>query len=325
MANPTPGDFFVSKPLTSISVAYTLDQAQYYASRAFPMVPSDLPGGLYYKYTREDWFRLVAQKRAAGTQSAGGKFTLTTDNFYTQVRAVHFDIADPTLAVAGGMGFNLDRDATLWVTDQMLLERENQWVNTYFTTGVWGTDLTGVAGTPTAGQFKQWDQAGSTPIEDVQSVAITMAQTTGKRPNKLTIGPYVWLKLSNHAEIIDRVKYTQKGFISLDLLAAAFGVDEVLVPYGISDATLDGATASNQFLYGKSALLSYAPPNPSLMLPSAGYTFAWTGFLGAEATGARIKKFRIEEIESTRVEGESAYDMKLVAADCGTFFATAVA
>lgn len=324
MPNPTRSDYFVSRPLTSISIAYALDQSAYFAHRTFPFVPTTVQGGMYFRYKREDWFRLVAKPRAPASPSAGGGFNLDTDSFFARVKAVHMDIDDQMRATASGAGFELERDATEWVTDQMLLEKENTWVNAYFKTGVW-TDLTGVTGAPAAGQFKQWDQSGSTPIMDVQKASIEMARLTGKRPNKLTIGPYVWLILSNHADIIERVKYTQKGFIGLDLLAAAFGVDEVNVPYGIADMTLEGAAASNQFLFGKSALLTFSPPRPSLRTPSAGYTFGWTGYLGAEAAGTRIKKFRMEEIASDRVEGEAAYDMKLVASDMGTFFSPAVA
>jgi hypothetical protein len=61
------------------------------------------------------------------------------------------------------------------------------------------------------------------------------------------------------------------------------------------------------------------------MAPSASYTFAWTGYLGATADGRRIKKFRLEHLASDRIEGEMAYDFKVIAADLGSFFASAVA
>jgi hypothetical protein len=60
------------------------------------------------------------------------------------------------------------------------------------------------------------------------------------------------------------------------------------------------------------------------------YTFSWSGYTGVGGieglgTGVRIKKFRIEEIESDRVEGTFAVDVKRVGAILGIKFPTAVA
>jgi hypothetical protein len=38
------------------------------------------------------------------------------------------------------------------------------------------------------------------------------------------------------------------------------------------------------------------------------------------AFGVATKRFYIDELESTRVEGQAAFDMKLVSADCGFFW-----
>jgi hypothetical protein len=61
------------------------------------------------------------------------------------------------------------------------------------------------------------------------------------------------------------------------------------------------------------------------MTPTAGYTFSWNGYLGAGAEGNRIKRFRIERLESDRVEIQMAFDLKLVAADLGYFFTSIIA
>ena len=56
------------------------------------------------------------------------------------------------------------------------------------------------------------------------------------------------------------------------------------------------------------------------MTPSAGYTFSWTGATGASDSGGRIKRFRLELLESDRVEIQMSFDQKLVAPDLGYFF-----
>ena len=67
------------------------------------------------------------------------------------------------------------------------------------------------------------------------------------------------------------------------------------------------------------ALLVYANPKPALKRPSGGYIFRWKQFQGANKFGMRIKKFRMEEIESDRVEGQLSYDQKIIAPECGMF------
>ena len=93
----------------------------------------------------------------------------------------------------------------------------------------------------------------------------------------------------------------------------------------INDAAAQDAAATYHYIAdSKSALLSYAPSAPSLMTPSAGYTFNWTGYFAGNSQGLRIKTFRMEPIASDRVEGELTYDMRLVGKDMGVFFSAAI-
>ena len=81
----------------------------------------------------------------------------------------------------------------------------------------------------------------------------------------------------------------------------------------------EGVTDSIDFVATKKALLAYAAPSPSLQKPSAGYLFVWTGMVGA-GNGIRIKRYRMEHLAADRIEAESAFDAKVVAADLGVLF-----
>lgn len=83
---------------------------------------------------------------------------------------------------------------------------------------------------------------------------------------------------------------------------------------------------TTSFIAGKQALLVYAAPNASILQPSGGYTFSWTGYLpGQGAQGQVVSSFRMNHLKSDRVEAEMSYDQKLVASDCGVFFASIIA
>lgn len=333
MPNPTQSDLHVNQPLTNISVAYIQSEDTYVADKVFPRVPVQKQSDLYWKYHKSEWRRQDVQRRAPSTETPGVGWSVTTDQYFAHVYGVHKDIDDQLRSNADS-SFSLDRDATRFITNQMLLKRDQDWVNTYFTTGVWDHELAGVASGPTSSQFQQWSEAGSDPINDVTSAVIDLRESTGYAPNTLVIGPRVLHALRHHADILERIKYTQRGVITEDLLSSLFGVNKIMVTWATQvtgnpnrqqDPNSADTDATYEFLTGNHALLVYSNPSPSLMTPSGGYTFTWNGYAGGNDRGIRIKRFRQENIASDRIEAEMTYDMKLVSSDVGFFFESAVA
>ena len=324
MPQPTTNEVHVDSILTNLSVGFMQEEEGFVADRVFPVVPVQKQSDKYFLYDKSYWYRAEMEKRAPATESAGGGFKLTTDNYYADVWALHKDIDNQTEANVDDP-INLRNDATSWLSLQALLRKDKLWMSEYFTTGKWTGDQTGVAGAPGANQFQQFDQGASLPFQVIEAQRQAIKARTGYFPNKLVLGSQVWAALKNHAAFIDRIKYTQAGFITTQMLASALEIDEVIVASGVENTAAEGATPAYSFLAGKSMLLVYAAPRPSIMQPSGGYTFAWTGLEGAGALGNNVSRFDIPEIKSERVELEIAFDQKLVAAELGVFFATAVA
>lgn len=332
MPNPTQSDLHVNVPLTNVSVAWMQDKSTFIADKVFPRVPVQKQSDMYWKYSKSDWRRTDAQKRAPGTETVGSGWRVDTDTYFAQVWGVHKDIDDQVRANADS-NWSLDKDSSLFVTNQLLLRRDLDWNAKYFTTGVWGTDLTGVASGVGAGEFLQWNDAASDPIVQFSNLQTDFVRQSGHKANTLVLGAEAITSLKNHPDIIDRIKYTQRGVVTTDLLASLFDVEKVLVSYATvtsvaeqNDARVQDAAATYEFMSNsKSALLCYTPSSPSLMTPAAGYTFTWNGYLAGNSYGIRMKNFRMEHIASDRIEGEMTYDMKVVAADMGIFLASAVA
>lgn len=332
MPNPAQSDLHVNVPLTNVSVAWMQDKATFIADKVFPRVPVQKQSDLYWKYSKSDWRKTEAQKRAPGTESAGTGWKFDTDQYFAQVWAVHKDIDDQIRANADS-NWSLDKDASLFVTNQLLLRRDLDWNDKYFKKSVWGTDYDGVASGVGAGEFLQWNDAASDPIVQFADLQTDFVEQSGRKANTLVLGAKAITALKNHPDIIDRIKYTQRGVVTTDLLASLFDVEKILVSYAtsatgpeINDAEdQDAATTYSFMSNSKSALLCYTPSSPSLMTPAAGYTFTWNGYLAGNAYGIRMKNFRMDHIASDRIEGEMTYDMKVVAPDMGVFLATAVA
>ena len=320
MAQPTSQAVHaVDVPLTNISTAYIQNQAHYIASKVFPIVPVQYQSNAYYTFTKNDWFRDEARPRADGQESAGSGYGLSTATYSCVLEAFHKDIgyqarqnADPAL--------NLEMQATEFVTQRLLLRREKQWAADFFVTGIWGTSTT-----PTL-----WSTySTSDPIGDIETGKETILTSTGYLPNTLVLGYQVYQALKNHPDIIDRVKYTNYNASvtpTQQLLAALFDVDNVHVAMATNATNVEGETAAMAMVQGKHALLCYSAPVPSLLTPSAGYVFSWRGVSGGIA-GAEIgmSRFWMDKEKADRVEGEIAYDNKLVAADLGYMFIDVVA
>lgn len=330
--NPTQSDLHVNAPLTNVSVAYIQKSDAFIATKVFPKVSVSKQSDLYWKYSKSDWRRTDVQRRAPSTETPGVGWNVTTDSYFAHVYGVHKDIDDQLRANADSR-FRLDSDATSFVTNQLLLKRDLDWAATYFKTGVWGIDYTGVASAPTGQQLLQWSVSSSDPISQLATMQINFVQQTGFKANTLVVGANVLKSLKNHPAIIDRIKYTQKGIVSTDLIATLFDVEKVLVSYAtvatgpqIPDAAAQDAAATFDFIANpNSALLCYTPSSPSLMQPAAGYTFTWNGYLNGNGEGIRVKRFRMEAIASDRIEGEMTYDMRVISKDVGVFLSNIVA
>lgn len=319
MPQPTLSDVHIDAALTNLSVRFSQSSDMFIANSVFPMVRVQHRSDKYYTYDRSFWFKSDAQLRGPATESAGSGFEIGTDSFSCDVYAIHKDVDDQTRANADSQ-ITLDRDATEFVTQHMLQRREQAWVATNFTTGVWGTDVVG--GT----DFTVWDDfANSDPIGDLRDGVMAMAKLTAYKPNTLVIGPEVWNKLQDHPDFLDRIKYTQKGVVGTDLLAELIGLSSVKIAWSVKNTSAEGVAASYDFNLGKNALLMYVAGSPGLNTVSAGYTFVWSGLFGAGENGIRIKRFRMEPIASDRIEAEEALDQKVVSTELGYFYSGAVA
>ncbi len=330
MPQPTESDVHVNRPLTNISIAFMQSQANFIADRVFPIIPVTKQSDAYWSYDQAFWNRDEMEVRAPATETAGSGYEVDADNtYYCKIWGFHKDIPDPIRANADAP-IDLDREATEYVSLKALLRREKHWANTYFAGAVWTRDYDGVAASPSTNEVLQWNDAASTPIQDVWDAKADILRKTGFEPNRLVLGYDVYKTLVNHPDFVDRVKYGQTApqiaMIDTREMAALFKVDEVLVMRAIINSAAEGAaTSSHDFIGGKKALLVFAPPAPGLMTPSGGYIFSWTGYLGAGPAGQRIKRFRMEHLSADRVEVEIAFDMKKISADLGAFWDTVVA
>ena len=71
MPQPSVNQVHIDAILTNISVAYLQNTNNFIADKVFPVIPVDKKSNLYFKYTKDDWFRDEAQRRQ-GLGHVGG-------------------------------------------------------------------------------------------------------------------------------------------------------------------------------------------------------------------------------------------------------------
>jgi len=310
----------IDAALTNISVAYQQDRGSFKAEDIFPVVPVSKQSDKYFIFDKAAWHRSEAGLLAPGAETRGANFTLSNASYYCEVLGVHMDVADQLRGNADE-ALNIDTSATEYVTDNILLKREVDCFSMVFETSSWtgsstGSDIT--VGT-------QWSTISSTPISDVNLQSEAILKNTGRTPNVLILGRDVFTSLNKNTDILNRIKYTQRGIVTADLLAPLFGVEKVIIADAVKNSGPEGGTTSMGFVAADTAWLGYVASSPGLMTPSAGYMFAWTGLDGVSAGGVQIQKMRLDTRFSDRIVGVTSYDFVRTGADFGALFTNLLA
>jgi hypothetical protein len=321
----------VDQPLTNISVAYLQSAANFVSNQVFPTVPVSKQSDLYYEWARGSFFRDEAKQRAPNTEAAMGGAELSTSSYFAKPWSYKFPISDQVRANADSM-VDLDMAAAAQVAQTLMIRKEKDWVANYFTSGVWSTEYTGVAATPGTDEVVQWsDPTSSDPIKDIRNASTDIQERTGFRPNTLVLPQRVFDALEDHPDIVDRIKYSggvspsQPAIVDVSALSRLFRVPRILIMGAVENTAAEGDALAMSFIGGKNALLAYVAPTPALMTPSAGYTFAWRGYLGqTNPFGMATKSRYVEPKESTEIEGSMAFDHKRVASDLAVFWGSIV-
>lgn len=328
-SQPTMSGVHINAPLTNVSIAYIQDEADFVADKVFPVVPVKNISNIFYKMNKSYWFRSEAKERAEGTESVGSGFGLDRDTYMCHVYALHSDLSDQQVSNADSV-IELESTTAIFVTQQLLLVKEKKFADAYFKTGVWSKDYVGVETKDELedGKFLQWDNPDSDPYNDIRKGRMKIKKSTGYRPNKMVISEEVFEVLCMHPKIKEMYKYVSSDSINTKMLANYFKVDEILIAGAVENTSVesvkeDDVETDMNFFLNNGILLVYVAKKVGPRIPTAGITFSWIGgVMGGFAT--TIKKFYMQWLESTRIEGQTAFEHKLVAKDLGVYFSNVI-
>lgn len=316
------GTLHVDRYLTNFSVMFAQESNMFIAQRAASVIPVTYQTDKFVIYDRGYFWRDEVAIRPLGGRPSQASYKISSDTYSADEYGLEHTI-DDRLRANTDDPIRLDENGTTLLTQKNLIKQDRVWATSFFKTGVWTTDVQGVASTPGTLQFLQFDDASSDPVGVIDQYKDTMHELTGFMPNRLVLGADVKRTLRSHPDIADRIKYVQHGIADEDILASLFDVDMVSTARSIYNAAAEGATDDFNYIVDKKAMwLGYIDPNASLDSPTAIANFAWTGLLpgATNAIGGVIESGRDDRAHSDYFQGRMAWDLKQVSADLGIFF-----
>lgn len=312
-------DLYVDTYLTDFSLAYRQSAANFVAPMAVTEIPVMKESGIYRTFPRGYFWRDEAEVRPLGGRPVQVNYKTGKDNYHAEEWALETTIDDRERANAVDQ-VNLDETGVMLLEQKQLIRQDRLWAETVFVAGVWAQDYDG------ATDFDPFNDASSDPVATVDGYKTTMAQGSGFMPNTLVLGANVITALRTNPSMVDRVKYTQTGIITAQLLASLFEVDRVMIARSVFNDAEEGEADDFQFIVDSNAMwLGYIERAPRQGAPTAVARFAWNGLIPGQtnAQGGVITRGRDDRAYTDWIHSRQAFDIKRVAVDLGIYFENA--
>lgn len=289
--------------LTSIARGY--QNSEFIASKLFPFVQMEKEAGKIPVFGKET-FRVYNTERAIRAESNRmqglGVSTIsyaTTEHDlehaldYRELKESLLDLQQmATNAVMEGIRLKHEKMAADIAQDDSLYPSDNKITLT----------------------TNQFNDAGSDPIKIIDDGKSALREIIGKRPNTMVMGPKVFEAIKEHTDILEKIKYTALGVVTLDLLKAVFNIPNIFVGEGLY--TEDGTSFED--IWKDNIILAYVT-NPSGIAktpyePCFGYTLQVKGHPVVDTRqdlGGKLNIVRATDNFDIKVVGiESAYLIK---------------
>lgn len=315
MPQPTGRQLRVDAVNTAMLVGYrNLDMI---ADLIFPYVGVNKRSGIIPQLKQSQFFRDLATKRVSGTKARRSGYETDLTMTYFADRYSHgVEVYDEDRDDAAEP-FKLDQLASMKAADVVALKREVLFAASFFAASKGWTDKT--AGV----DFQKWDDyVAGLPLVDIDKFKDEVEGKIGKEPDTLVIGKATWPKWRWNPQLVDTIKHTQRGTVSLELAAELMGLRRILVGRAIYTTDPEGtaeASVTYTRVWGKNALLLHAPQSIGQMIAPAGVRVVWERVPSAQQY---IRRIRDEELECDVFEGNCYVQFKQVVGRAGIFLPT---
>ena len=336
---PLPSVSNIAVPVAIQNLTIQYKPRNLIQEQVFPIVPVPSPQVKVLKYGKSMMFSLQDGdlSRVEGTDTKRFSYDVTTQTIAPKQISAEALVTDELLDVSnmpGQMPLQPIIDAVQLAVAKIDNYKELAVARAiYQTSTAWadgsayssvnksaGVLPNGSVGSPTAGTWGLATTSNSF-INDVFAAKDSVRKNTGIIPNKLIIDYSTFVAQQINPNLSDKIKYTQKGVITADLLASVLELDEVLIGRSIYNAANDNVAATARGFTGTSiwnpsgkgnAFLFYQEA-PGLRAMAAGFQFRLP-YMGSMRY---IRGYRDERVRSTVYQITEQVEIAPVAFDVG--------
>lgn len=302
-------DVVVDPALSNVSVKYTNDT--FIADLLAPILKVAKQTGKYYIYDKSN-LRVDKTLRAGGSPANEVDYGMAPRGVLSCDDHALKGFVDDLVQDQADAALNPLIDETEIITEKLFLDREVNASKLLFSTS-------NITQNTTLASTAQWsDFSNSDPIGDIRTARTTIHAATFKKPNTLALGKQVFDMLCDHPQLVERIKYSQLGIVTEDLMARVFQLEKILVGEAGQNTAAEGQTDSLSYVWGKGALVAYVSPVIRLKVLTLALTFTYST--------RTVKRWRDEDREGTYVRvGNDNYQQAIIAVGCGYYIASAIA
>jgi hypothetical protein len=300
------GNVHIDRVLTNISIGFP--NAGYVGDQLFPVVDVQKQSDKYHVFGRETWGPAHQDLRAPGTVANEiPGLAVSLDSYFAGEHALQIAVHDEERENADAP-LDPDREGTELVTSRILLGRELA-IKTLATTAANYATNHSVTLSGTA----QWnDYANSNPIGDIRTAVRQVHAAVQLRLNTAIMPYQVMSQLEDHPDFIERIKYSERGVLTEEIIGSIFGIPKIIVPEVGQNTAALGLAPVLGYLWGKDVILAYVPPRPGRKQVAYGYEFNW-GL--NRSTPQVVDRWRETPRVSDVVRVRRRYDIKFVTLD----------
>lgn len=275
MGLPNVKENIIAGPLANVSIAYR--NMEYIADRVFPIMDGADPKAKITKYQRGAWFRDEAAIRAPGTEARRGGYPITSESIATKEYAFAKEVTDEDRRFVRAQGAPVlqpEIDAIEYATDKIDMKKERRVAElvtgtTWVDGNVGGEDAEGL-----------WAVSGNTNtlLADIEKAQKAIKSAIGRRANVLLLDDRTYGGMKEVDALLDKIKYTQRGVLTKEMLAAMLDLDDVIIGsaiYSDAEETADGTDFNAVDIWTVNAtkgmgFLFWRPPRVGIKMQCAG-------------------------------------------------------
>lgn len=294
----------INPVLSTHAVKFMQDATEYVGRKLAPFFFTGKRAANYYVFNRENVLNIPKLKaRSPGAEYSESMMELSDDSYNARNWGHKAPVDDEERE-----HYALSIDA-----DKAEIERL---MNIILVNHEWRVRDLAIGATVTSSSpGSKWDAGGSDPIADVNAVREIIHDNCGMDPNLMVLPRDVFNVLSELPAILDKIKYTQRGIITPDLLAPIFKVREIVVAGGLENTANEGQAMNISKIWGDSVILAHVDTRQNLKAPNFIRTMNWTGLTGPN--GVNVLSYRDPARDSFIHRAKHYTDEKLVGAECG--------